>query len=129
MMATSQPQGEDKNGSQPVNRAAVKTYTIGSLAVLLLYIVAFLIPFRSYSQEYPRPEMNPDELIQHLFGQPEEEVNYEDLYESLFGLYAQPLDLNRGHPRGTSSHFFTFRSAIECLFPVPGAKRKTAFHL
>ncbi len=53
-----------------------------------------LLPLAGRAQEHPRKEINLDEFIQNLFGQPSDDVPYEDLYESLFQLYTNPLDLN-----------------------------------
>ncbi len=53
-----------------------------------------LFPLTSHAQEYPRKEINIEQFIEDFFSQPSEDVNYEDLYESLFQLYTNPLDLN-----------------------------------
>ena len=60
----------------------------------LMGLCVLLFPLGSAAQEHPRKEINLDEFIQNLFSQPSEDVNYEDLYESLFQLYTNPLDLN-----------------------------------
>ncbi len=61
---------------------------------LLMTLGVLLLPLTGRAQEHPRKEINLDEFIGNLFGQPSEDVPYEDLYESLFQLYANPLDLN-----------------------------------
>ncbi|MBD0259781.1 MAG: helix-hairpin-helix domain-containing protein, partial [Cytophagales bacterium] len=61
---------------------------------LLMTLGVLLLPLRGRAQEHPRKEINLDEFIQNVFGQPTEDVPYEDLYESLFQLYTNPLDLN-----------------------------------
>ena len=47
------------------------------------------------AQATPRPEINLDAFVQELFPQPEDDLNYEKVYETLFLLYSNPLDLNR----------------------------------
>jgi len=46
------------------------------------------------AQEYPAKEIDLDNFVNNLFAVQDEDVNYEDLYESLFQLYAHPINLN-----------------------------------
>ncbi len=41
-----------------------------------------------------RPEIDLQEFIEAMFQVPDEQVNYDDLYESLYQLYTNPVDLN-----------------------------------
>ncbi|MCV9386588.1 helix-hairpin-helix domain-containing protein [Reichenbachiella ulvae] len=60
---------------------------------LILWMV-FNIPFAS-AQEPPRPEIDIQEFVIDLFQVPDQDINYEDLYESLYQLYLNPIDLNQ----------------------------------
>ncbi|MBA4852973.1 helix-hairpin-helix domain-containing protein [Emticicia sp. BO119] len=61
---------------------------------LCLLVVLFLLTYQALAQTRPRPEINLDEFIQRIFPLQQENINYEDLYESLFQLYQNPVDLN-----------------------------------
>lgn len=59
-------------------------------------LIPFLLfmPSRIFGQEPPRREIDINQFIHNLFPDPSEDTDYSDLYESLFQLYANPLDLN-----------------------------------
>ncbi|TDB63828.1 helix-hairpin-helix domain-containing protein [Arundinibacter roseus] len=57
--------------------------------VCLLFVTQICI-----SQTPPRQEIDFSSFIQELFPVPVDDANYNDLYEALFQLYANPLDLN-----------------------------------
>lgn len=61
------------------------------LFVVLLFA---LLSKNTFGQNYPQKDIDIENFIQDLFGQQNEDINYEDLYESLFQLYTHPLDLN-----------------------------------
>jgi hypothetical protein len=46
------------------------------------------------AQEPPRPEIDLSNFIQELVPVADDDIDYNELYESLFQLYANPLDLN-----------------------------------
>lgn len=62
---------------------------------LLLLACWFGVSLPAFAQSTPRPEINLDAFIQELFPQPEDDLNYEKVYETLFLLYTNPLDLNK----------------------------------
>jgi hypothetical protein len=64
------------------------------LIILALVFPAVFLPGLAKAQQPPRQEIDISQFIQNLFPTPGEDANYEDLYESLFQLYANPLDLN-----------------------------------
>ncbi|UXP30934.1 helix-hairpin-helix domain-containing protein [Reichenbachiella agarivorans] len=48
--------------------------------------------------QYPepdRPQIDIQTFIEGMFQVPDEDINYDDLYESLYQLYLNPIDLNR----------------------------------
>ncbi len=59
--------------------------------------IAFLLPFfvsAAYSQGVPEKEIDVSEFAEELFALQDDDVAYEDLYESLLLLYTHPLNLN-----------------------------------
>ncbi len=69
--------------------------------------IDFEIP-RKYSSE----KADFDLLIQELFPVPENDVDYSDLYESLFQFFIQPLDLNRATRNDLISTFLLSEKQI-----------------
>ncbi|MBX2945986.1 MAG: helix-hairpin-helix domain-containing protein [Cyclobacteriaceae bacterium] len=53
------------------------------------------MPLLSVAQEYPRKDVNLERLVDELFGFQDQDLNYEDLYENLALLLANPLNLNK----------------------------------
>lgn len=49
----------------------------------------------SFSQQYPRQDFNLNIYLEELFAVPDEDLNYEELYETFFLLYQNPLNLNK----------------------------------
>ena len=61
---------------------------------LSLCALTLCVSICSFAQTRPRPEINLDEFIQRVFPVQQENINYDDLYESLYQLYQNPIDLN-----------------------------------
>ena len=59
----------------------------------IFVLIPIFINF-SFAQTRLRTEINLDEFIQRVFPVQQENINYDDLYESLYQLYQNPLDLN-----------------------------------
>lgn len=61
-----------------------------------IYFINFLLFFSisCFAQSPPRREIDINAFVQNLLPFQTESLNYNDLYESLFQLYATPLDLN-----------------------------------
>lgn len=57
-------------------------------------IIPLCLPLITYAQEYPRKEVDLERLADELFGFQELDLNYEDLYENLALLLANPINLN-----------------------------------
>jgi len=67
-------------------------------AILPRLVLALIFLFSSKNlsaQEPPRREIDIDPFIQNLIADPSEEADYSELYESLFALYAEPMDINK----------------------------------
>lgn len=54
-----------------------------------------MILSNSLAQDYPRGEINLEDFIEELFQQQDEDIDYGDLYESLFQYFRNPLNLNK----------------------------------
>ncbi|MBF9252031.1 hypothetical protein I2I11_01865 [Pontibacter sp. 172403-2] len=79
--------------------------------LLCWFILCLTLPL--HAQEYPRQNIDFDLLVQELFAQQEDEnVPYEDFYETLFQYYQRPLDLNRATPEELASLFILSRPQI-----------------
>lgn len=64
----------------------------------LCYFFSFIILlFVSYSQaqEMKQPEVDVQLFIEKIFATQEQDVNYDDLYETLLQFYTNPIDLNK----------------------------------
>jgi hypothetical protein len=68
-----------------------------------------------YAQEYPHQEINIRDFLQNLVGNPQTD-NVEDLYESLFQLYLNPLDLNRVSREELSALYLLSPTQLNAFF-------------
>ncbi len=62
--------------------------------LLTLFMLAFFV-LNTSAQDFPREEVDLDKFILNLFPIQDEDLDYEDIYETLFQYYRTPLDLNR----------------------------------
>jgi hypothetical protein len=53
-----------------------------------------LAAMRLCAQEFPREQIDISEVADELYGLPDDDLNYEELYENLVQLFAVPLNLN-----------------------------------
>ena len=58
-------------------------------------IIPLCLPLLTCAQEYPRKEVDLERLADELFGFQDLDLNYEDLYENLALLLANPMNLNK----------------------------------
>ena len=62
----------------------------------VFFFIIFLATALSVcAQEYPRTEIDVSQLADDLYGLPDMNINYEELYENLLQLLADPLNLNK----------------------------------
>ena len=78
-----------------------------------LLISTFLI-LKSFAQE-ERPEIDIQEFIETMFQVPDEQVNYDDLNESLYQLYTNPIDLNNTSKNELNSLYILSPAQINAL--------------
>ncbi|HEY4652586.1 MAG TPA: hypothetical protein VIG72_14285 [Pontibacter sp.] len=85
-------------------------------AILLLLFVLCLLPVLQ-AQQHPRHPIDFDLFVQKLFAEQKDETfSYEDLYETLFQYYQQPIDLNNTTPEELASLFILSHAQIASLF-------------
>ncbi|NDK55163.1 helix-hairpin-helix domain-containing protein [Pontibacter fetidus] len=85
-------------------------------AIVVLLLILYL-PSKLKAQDYPRQTIDFDLFVQELFAQQEDEnISYEDLYETLFQYYQQPINLNNTTPEELASLFILSRPQIASFF-------------
>ncbi|PWK26240.1 hypothetical protein LV89_02721 [Arcicella aurantiaca] len=80
--------------------------------LLLALLLCYLQPF---AQEYPRKEINIRNFIQDIVGNPDGGVN-EDLYESLYQNYLNPIDLNKVNREQLASVYVLSEKQLNSFF-------------
>jgi hypothetical protein len=60
-----------------------------------LLISLLIFPYLTFSQSPPKQAIDLESFIERLFPIQEEDLDYESIYEVLFQLYLNPLDINR----------------------------------
>jgi hypothetical protein len=61
---------------------------------ILALLHSLVIASITFGQSPPTPDFDMDIFVQDLFQQQDQDINYEDFYESLYQYYTNPLDLN-----------------------------------
>ena len=61
-----------------------------------MLLIIFLYPLSAaFGQEFPRSDLDASRNADELYGTPNDDLNYEELYENLLQLLSHPLDLNK----------------------------------
>ena len=81
----------------------------------ILFFIVSLYTFQSLAQEYPRKEINIRNFIQDIVGNPEGGVN-EDLFESLYQNYLNPIDLNKVSKEQLASVYILSEKQLNSFF-------------
>lgn len=66
-----------------------------SISWFLLWILFSAASEHSFGQVPPRPTIDLEDFADRIFSFPEENIDYESLYEVLFQLYLNPIDINK----------------------------------
>ncbi len=74
-----------------------------------------LLPFGALAQTYKRPEIDLEAFVLNLFNSQDEDVNYDDLYESLFQFYREPLNLNQAKREDLANLYILTEGQINAL--------------
>lgn len=99
----------------PSTLARFKPFLWLLLRILFVFTLLLLLLSSAFAQNRKQTaeEADFDLLIQELFPVPEEDVDYSDLYESIFQFYQQPLDLNRATAADLKSLFILSPTQIQ----------------
>ncbi|MBK9936571.1 MAG: helix-hairpin-helix domain-containing protein [Cytophagaceae bacterium] len=82
--------------------------------IWVFFLVAMVIKI-SYAQVLMKQEIDLNNFIQNLTPVQTEDINYEDLYENLFTLYQNPIDINRADAVELRSLFLLSESKINAI--------------
>ena len=74
-----------------MNGHAVKIIRVKLLMLAWVWLLCWVV---CSAQEYPRKEIDLERLIDEIYPIQDLDINYEDLYENLAQILANPLDLN-----------------------------------
>jgi hypothetical protein len=66
------------------------------LYLFFMFFLWFAIP-KGFAQNPQRPEINLKAFIDEIFAVQDDDINYEDLYEALYQLYQDPLNINKAN--------------------------------
>ena len=83
---------------------------------LLLLLFTIHYSLLTNAQEYPRPSINLQQYIQEIVGNPGDNANVEDLYESLLQRYQSPLELNHATREELSSLYILSEKQLNAFF-------------
>jgi hypothetical protein len=81
---------------------------------LLTFFILF-ISLKGFGQTINRPEIHLDDFILKIAPIQTEDANYEDVYENLFTIYQNPLDLNKADIADLRALFFLTESQINAI--------------
>ena len=86
------------------------------MRLFCLFVALFLASAALQAQDYERRDIDLDLFIQELFQAQDDDVNYEDLYESLFQYYRNPLNLNTANKEELSSLYVLSETQVNAFF-------------
>ncbi|RYG24212.1 MAG: helix-hairpin-helix domain-containing protein, partial [Chitinophagaceae bacterium] len=91
---------------------------------ILLITAMFLASAALKAQDFERREIDLDLFVQELFQLQDEDLNYEDLYESLFQYYRNPLNLNTASKEELSSLYVLSETQVNAFYAYVAANGK-----
>ena len=80
-----------------------------------IVLLSFILTNPVYGQAPPRANFNLDELIERLFPVQDDDLDYESIYEVLFQLYQNPIDINKADMETLQSTFLLLFSHLLVL--------------
>ncbi|MEA5459252.1 hypothetical protein VB796_09400 [Arcicella sp. LKC2W] len=81
----------------------------------ITFLALLLCFFKPFAQEYPRKEINIRNFIQDIVGNPDGGIN-EDLFESLYQNYLNPIDLNKVNRQQLASVYVLSEKQLNSFF-------------
>ena len=91
--------------------AGAKHYPIAKM----VYCLLFTLPASLFAQNYPRQDINPERLAEEIFPIQNLDLNYEELYDNLLQILANPVDLNRATAEDLRALFVLREEQVESL--------------
>lgn len=79
------------------------------------FFVLSLFPFLVFSQSPPKQVIDLESFMERLFPIQEEDIDYESIYEVLFQLYLNPIDINRADAEILQSTYLLNPSQVTSL--------------
>ncbi|MCP9754123.1 helix-hairpin-helix domain-containing protein [Lacihabitans sp. CCS-44] len=83
--------------------------------IKFLLVLLFLVSTKVLGQQINRPEINLDDFILKIAPIQTEDANYEDVYENLFTIYQNPLDLNKADIADLRALFFLTENQVNAI--------------
>ncbi len=83
---------------------------------LLIIIFSLLFSVPSLSQDYSKKDINLERLIDEIYPVQDLDINYEDLYENLAQILANPLNLNTVTPEQLRSLYILREDQLNSFF-------------
>ena len=91
-------------------------YLITYYQMLISSGALLLFSLAAVAQAPPRPDIDIDRFVRELFPIPSEDINYNDLFESLFQLYTNPRDLNTVTRDELAAMYILSQEQLEAFF-------------
>lgn len=70
----------------------------------------------AWAQEYPRRDIDLNAFVQNLFPVQNQDINYEDVFETLFQFYQRPIDLNEANYEDLSALYVLSEQQLRRFF-------------
>lgn len=83
--------------------------------IILICIIFCIKANLSFSQAINRPEIDLEAFIRNTTPFQTEELNFEDLYESIYTLYQNPIDVNAGEISDFRALFFMSEAKVNAI--------------
>ncbi|MFN8352959.1 MAG: helix-hairpin-helix domain-containing protein [Spirosomataceae bacterium] len=78
--------------------------------------VSWLFCSLALAQEYTRPELDLNAFVQNLFPVQNQDINYEDVFETLYQFYQRPLDLNSANYEDLAALYILSEAQLKSYF-------------
>ncbi|RIW15025.1 helix-hairpin-helix domain-containing protein [Algoriphagus lacus] len=85
------------------------------MRVIVGLSLCFFLSIGAFAQSPPKPPIDLETFIERLFPVQEEDIDYESIYEVLFQLYQNPIDINRADSEILQATYLLNPSQISSL--------------
>lgn len=83
---------------------------------LQTFLLVITLHTLTQAQEYKRPELDLNAFVQNLFPVQNQDINYEDVFETLYQFYQRPIDLNTASYEDLSALYVLSESQLRSYF-------------